>query len=237
MRKLKKPANVSKAALDLIECMDFPSQPRPTKVKRLTKEQAHLDFHIKKLNADSDKQIVVGEVYTPYIIDTHSEMMLPEDVEVMAHRFLMDHRNGYIDVMHNNKLIKACLIESYIAKANDPDGYTEGAWVAAVKIMDDEHWADIKAGKYNGFSIEAYVYKVSAEVEYDYLPVHYGFVEKNDGHDHVFYVEVDSIGRVIRGVTSHDDGHSHEIKAGTATDFSNDPDVKPHAHRYFLNEL
>ena len=103
--------------------------------------------------------------------------------------------------------------------------------------MDDAHWADIRAGKYNGFSIEAYVYKVEAEVEYDYLPIHYGFVEKNDGHDHAFYVEVDDIGRVIKGVTSADDGHSHEIKAGTATEFSNDPDNKPHAHRFFMNEI
>jgi hypothetical protein len=191
------------SATDLIATFDIGREgafdiSRKSGVKKLQSELRSLDYHIRKYDASSDEQIVTGEVYTPYIIDTHLEMMLPEDVRVMCHRFLMDHRNGYIDVMHNNKPVRACIVESYIAKAGDPDGYAEGSWVASVKILDDNHWADIKAGKYNGFSIEAYVYKVMAEVEYDYLPMHFGFVEKNDGHDHAFYVEVNSMGRVTR---------------------------------------
>jgi hypothetical protein len=180
-----------------------------------------------------DERIVKGEVYAPYIIDSHGEMMLPEDVELMAHRFLIADKNKFIDVMHNNKPIKASVVESYIAKADDPD-YTEGAWVMAVKVFDDDIWEQAKSGKLNGYSFEAMVYKYDAEVTYDYVPVHVGFVEENDGHFHAFYVEINKDGRVTGGQTGPggDDNHSHSILSGTATELS-----KSHAHRYFLNEL
>jgi hypothetical protein len=203
---------------------------------RTTKRASALraDVSIKAVN--DDEQIVYGEVYAPYVIDSHGEMMLPEDVRKLAHRFLQAKKTDRIDIMHNNKAIHASMVESYIAKAGDPD-YAEGAWVLAVKINDSAVWADIKAGKLNGYSLEAMVYKRQAEVVFDYLPFHYGFTEENDGHFHAFFVEVDKKGNVIGGYSSEDadaDGvlHSHDVLAGTATASSN-----KHAHRYFLNEI
>lgn len=183
-----------------------------------------------------DEQIVIGEVYAPYVLDSHREMMLPEDVQKLAHRFLLEKKTDRIDIMHNNKAIKASMVESYIAKAGDPD-FAEGAWVLAVKIFDEKIWADVKAGRLNGYSLEALVYKQEAEVIYDYLPLHYGMTEENDGHFHAFLVEVDKNGCVIGGYTSEEEDsegnlHSHDVRAGTATDKSNE-----HAHRYFLNEI
>jgi hypothetical protein len=196
-----------------------------------------------KLNAplritkvQGDQQIVTGEVYAPYVIDSHGEMMLPEDIVKLAHRTLLNSKHHSIDVMHDNKQIKASIVESYIAKANDPD-YAEGAWVLSVKIMDDDVWAMVKAGKLNGYSLEAMVYKYEADVVYDYLGMHYGIVEENNGHFHSFIVKVDEEGRVIGGHTSDAEDengvvHSHRIAAGTATRASN-----KHSHRYFLNEI
>lgn len=194
----------------------------------------HSEYTIKSTSVM--EQIVYGEVYAPYVIDSHGEMMLPEDIRKLAHRFLIAQKNHYIDIMHNNKAVQASIVESYIAKAGDPD-YDEGAWVLAVKVFDDDVWSDIMAGKLNGYSLEAMVYKYDAEVVYDYLPLHIGFVEENDGHYHSFYVEVDKDGRVLGGHTSIEkdaDGveHEHNIIAGTATNISN-----KHAHRYFLNEI
>lgn len=192
------------------------------------------EFAIKKV--DSDEKIVYGEVYAPFVIDSHGEMMLPEAVKQLCHRFMIEKKTDRIDLMHNNKPINASMVESYIAKVNDPD-YTEGAWVLAVKIFDGDVWVDIKAGKLNGYSLEAMVFKVEADVVYDYLPLHYGFTEENGGHSHAFFVEVDKDGSVIGGYTSEEedeDGvlHSHDVLAGTATERSN-----KHAHRYFLNEI
>lgn len=187
-------------------------------------------------SVDRMEQIVTGEVYAPYVIDSHGEMMLPEDIKKMAHRFLIANKNHFIDMMHNNKVVQASVVESYIAKANDPD-YTEGAWVLSVKIFDENVWGDVLEGKLNGYSFEAMVYKVDAEVVYDYLPLHIGFTEENDGHFHAFYVEVDENGRVIGGKTSVETDsagrqHDHKMLYGTATQ-----NAEHGAHRYFLNEI
>lgn len=231
-------ANVAKE-LELPDVQAPGSRVRSGKsgIKKGRLVETSLQFSVKKFVTNNDRRIVTGEVYSPFVIDTHDEMMLPDDVEIMAHRFLADNRNQYIDVMHDNKLVRATIIESYIAKVNDPDGYSEGAWVASIYVDDEDLWQRIRAGELNGFSIEAWVFKVDAEIEYDYLPMHYGFTEENAGHDHAFYVEVDEIGRVTRGFTSVDDGHFHEILAGTATELSNDPQGIRHAHRYFLQEI
>lgn len=185
---------------------------------------------------DQMEQIVYGEVYAPYVIDSHGEMMLPEDIRKMAHRFLISQKNHFIDMMHNNNPVEASVVESYIAKADDKD-YAEGAWVLGVKIFDSAIWAKVMAGELNGYSFEAMVYKVDAEVVYEYLPLHIGFTEENDGHSHAFYVEVDKDGRVIGGYTSSAPGadgveHEHKIFAGTATERANS-----HGHRFFMNEI
>jgi hypothetical protein len=217
---------------DLDKLVSIKNLRQATTKRRSSKLQATLT--IKKVQGD--QQIVTGEVYAPYVIDSHGEMMLPEDIVKLAHRTLLNSKNHSIDVMHDNKQIKASIVESYIAKKNDPD-YAEGAWVLSIKIMDDNVWAMIKAGKLNGYSLEAMVYKYEADVVYDYLSIHYGVTEENDGHFHSFIVKVDEEGRVIGGSTSEaedEDGvtHSHRIRAGTATRASN-----KHSHRYFLNEI
>lgn len=202
--------------------------------KNATRSRMSASFTIKKV--DGDKQIVIGEVYAPYVIDSHGEMMLPEDIVKLAHRTLLEKKNHDFDIMHNGKAVKASIIESYIARKLDPD-YTEGAWVLAVKILDEPIWQMVKAGKLNGYSLEAMVYKYEAEVTYDYQALHFGITEENDGHFHSFFVEVDKNGRVIGGTTSEEDdedgvSHTHKILAGTATKASN-----KHSHRYFLNEI
>lgn len=193
------------------------------------------DYKIHKVT-DAMEQIVEGEVYAPFVLDSHGELMLPEDIRKLAHRFLIAQKNHYIDVMHNNNAVEASIVESFIARKGDPD-YAEGSWVLATKIFDENTWQDILDGKLNGYSLEAMVYKVQSEIVYDYLPIHIGFVEENDGHYHSFYVEVDKDGRVIGGYTSEaadDNGevHTHKINFGTATEHSN-----KHNHRYFLNEI
>lgn len=181
------------------------------------------------VKAEGDKQIVYGEVYAPNRLDTQGEMMLAEDIELMAHRFLMLPQGTQIDVKHNNVAIKAYVVESFIAREGDPD-YTPGAWVLGVKIEDADVWADIRSGKLNGFSFQAMTKHVEATVEVEYVRDHVGKTEENDGHDHYFFVTIDETGRVTGGRTSKAaDGHFHVIKTGSKTEQSND-----HGHRYFL---
>ncbi len=184
--------------------------------------------HVKK--TDVEKRMVYGEVYAPYQLDTHGEMMLPEDIEKIAHRFLQLDLGSVIDVQHDNVPRDAVPVESFIARDNDPD-FASGAWVLGVKILDEQLWEDCKSGKYNGFSFEAMVKKIVAVIDYEVLRDNFGETERNLDHTHLFWVELNDDGVVIGGRTTTDYGHSHEIVAGTATEMSGNP---PHTHRIFV---
>lgn len=183
-------------------------------------------------SVDVPKRIVTGEVYPPYIIDSHGDMMEPEDVEYMAHKFLeLDFANAF-DVMHDNVAIKAKPVESWIARGH-PD-YNEGAWVLSTKVLDDNAWKRAESGDLGGYSIEAYVRKVEAIVEYTVEPNVFGYVEAHKDHDHAFFAFVNKDGVVTGGYTSidrdaHGVPHRHIIRNATRTEEAED-----HTHRYFL---
>ena len=183
-------------------------------------------FLIKK--ADQEKMIVYGEVYAPEVVDSHGDAMTAEEIEKLAHLFLIEMRNHNIDLQHNNKPVQASVVESFIAREGDPI-YTPGAWVMGTKIFDEDLWADIKKGVYNGYSMEVLVNKKKETVTVLIQNDLFGYTVVNDGHEHAFYVKMSDDGRVIGGRTSYDDGHYHEIKYGTATEEENG-----HSHRYVL---
>jgi hypothetical protein len=175
-----------------------------------------------------EKQIVYGEVYIPNVVDTHDEMMLAEDIEIMAHRFMARLKNDQIDLQHDNRVVKAVVVESFIAREGDPT-FQVGSWVIAVKIDDTELWNAVKTGVYNGFSVETFISKQEAEVEFSFYPQVFGFTEKADGHEHAFFIQMDDEGSVVGGSTSDEAGHSHLIEFATATELA-----EKHAHRIAL---
>lgn len=193
--------------------------------KELPLELIRLSVRIRKL--DEEKQIATGEVYAPFVIDSHGDMMEPEDVELIAHRFLANTLNDRIDIMHNNRPANAVAVESFISKGSED--FNEGAWVLSVKVNDDDVWEDIRVGKLSGYSLEAMVKKVPALVELEIQNHVFGVVEENDGHDHAFFVKVNDDGRVEGGQTSEDEDHDHAIGAGGSTETA-----EKHRHRYFL---
>lgn len=183
-------------------------------------------FKIRKL--DEEKHIVTGVVYAPNVLDTHGEMMLKEDVELLAHRYLQHHMlSESIDTNHENNPVNAYPVESFIARAGDPD-YPEGAWVLAVKVEDTALWKALKIGEYNGYSFEAYVTATAAVAELEVAPEIVGETEVAEDHTHFFVAQLDDDGKVRKGRTSTTNGHSHEIKRASATEVANG-----HSHRFF----
>lgn len=184
---------------------------------------------IKRISED-DERYVEGVVYAPYQLDTYGEFMTPADVKVLAHRFLEDVTlAASIDTMHDNAANGSKPVQSFISVKNDPRGYPEDSWVLGVKVYDDSVWEKVKKGDISGFSFEAYVKKVPAVIEVQYYPQIPGLTEESEGHRHYYVVDLDDYGRVRRGWTSEDNGHSHIIVAGTATE-----ETDGHSHRYFL---
>ncbi|MGE5551509.1 MAG: XkdF-like putative serine protease domain-containing protein [Bacteroidota bacterium] len=101
---------------------------------------------------DSAQQIVYGEVYIPNVRDTHGNWMTAEEIEKMAHRFLMKFRNTQIDLQHDMEPDEGAVVESFIARENDPD-FTPGAWVLATKVFKTETWTAIMNGEITGYSL------------------------------------------------------------------------------------
>lgn len=128
-----------------------------THTKPATKEKKVEDYKIEKSipikKYDKMKKIVYGEVYVPDEVDTQGDFMSKEEIEKMAHRFLMECRQ--MDQEHNEIPGVAVPVESFIAREGDPD-FKEGAWVLAVKVLDEELWGRIMSGEITGYSFQGY---------------------------------------------------------------------------------
>lgn len=177
---------------------------------------------------DDDKRLVTGEVYAPNVIDVHGAMMLKADVTLLAHRFLEQcNMKTAVDRQHSQKSESCVVVESYIAEGH-PE-YTEGAWVATVRVDDDTLWQAVKSGEVNGFSFDVWAFRKQAVVEVLIDPTVVGQTEESNSHTHFFFAKVNDDGKIVSGRTSTENGHSHEILRGTATEMTDG-----HSHRFFV---
>jgi len=175
-----------------------------------------------------EQQIVWAEVYAPNRPDADGEFMSIEGIRELAYQFMVSGAIHSFDLQHNEKTEKGLLlVESFIARDNDPD-FIPGSWVVAMHVADAKMWARIKAGEFNGFSIQALVYKDKTDVTVDIPDLVSGITsEASDGHTHTFSVTFDKNGKFKGGTTSVVNGHSHPILAGTITQR-----VNGHIHRF-----
>ena len=184
--------------------------------------------------ADDDQRLVYGSVYSPDLPDTDAEFMTADEIQKMAHDFLMEGLVHAIDTNHNLQENGSSVVESFIARKGDPD-FKEGSWVLGVKVSEDL-WPMVKSGELNGFSMYGHGTKLAKEIEFELPPggVVKGETEENEDHLHTYMIKFDTkTGEFIGGVTDdHKDGSSgHIIKRGTVTEVSNG-----HSHRYAISD-
>lgn len=182
------------------------------------------------------ERLVYGEVYAPLQVDTDEEAMTAEEIKKMAHGFLMDGFTSKIDVNHQQQESGCLIVESFLARKNDPDNFVEGSWVLGVKVLPDELWEAIQKGELNGFSFGGSApAKETITVLVSMTRRMVGSCEKSeDGgllppHDHSIDIEFDKDGTVTKGETSFDLGHKHSIQRTTATE-----KAMEHSHRLIL---
>lgn len=87
-----------------------------------------------------------GERYVYFSEDTikhFAELLLNKPTE----KFNLDHTDNYIN---------ANIVESYFTDEPNEFDVPKNSWVIALKIKDKEVWENIKAGTFQGFSIEGY---------------------------------------------------------------------------------
>ena len=185
---------------------------------------------------DQDQRLVYGDVYKPFDLDSDGECMTHEDVVEMAHNFMAHGRVNKVDVGHSLEESGVLVVESFIAKENDPDGFVPGAWVIGVKVIPDEIWDKVKKCELNAFSFYGSVERVPHEAEVTIARKVTGTTEKNtDGfvpeHHHEVDIELDENGRVQHATVGEAQEHTHTVSKVGATD-----SAIGHSHRMIIEE-
>lgn len=190
----------------------------------------------KAILKSEDERLVYGEVYLPMDVDSDDEAMTKEEIRKMAHAFLFKGLTESIDENHNCIVSGCRVVESYIAKANDPDGFVEGSWVLGVKVVDDDLWAKVKSGDINGYSFQGAGQTITLKTKIKMPIAGSGFTELSTddllpAHNHSITVAFTKSGRIIAGETGETLSHTHKFKAATATGASFD-----HSHRLMFED-
>lgn len=187
------------------------------------------------LTKDSDgfERVVLGEVLVPEEPNVYGDFHTKENIREWAYQYMATIGEWYLDREHEgsptlNDNGKIVIVESFIARAGDPD-FIEGSWVLGSWIRDDEIWELILEGQLNGYSWEAMIAALPFEIDAPSNKFVYGETQPHmiDGHKHRFFVILDVNGRAIAGGTSFDDGHYHPIRSHTFTEEADD-----HIHTY-----
>lgn len=135
---------------------------------------------------DEDERIVSGPLMVPgkkiYRRDGDNEYLVSfsaDTIKAIAMKFMRKRYQGNVNIMHDGEQVVpgAVLFETWIKDTKrgvgGMDGYDDlpdGTWFGSIKIEDDATWADVKAGKLQGFSVEGvfgYVRERETEIEAD----------------------------------------------------------------------
>jgi len=179
---------------------------------------------------DDEEQLVFGEVYAPGFPDSQGDFMTKAAIKKMAYNFMKKSRMGNIDTQHDQVIKGSHVVESFIAR-DDDSLFIPGSWVLGVKC-DDAEWAMVKSGEINGFSLDGMAARNPVMLDIEIPDILKGETTEADSHSHTFFVKFDDSGNFLGGHTSPGrDGHIHQIKAGTCTEFTNG-----HNHRFSFVE-
>jgi hypothetical protein len=175
------------------------------------------DFRLDR-GDDGYERIVYAEVLVPETLNAYDDYFTEKSVREFAYAYMI---NGFaIDVEHDENDIsgKAYVVESFIARTNDPD-FIEGSWVMGMYIKDDDLWEQVKNRELNGFSFQAMVKMFGIEIDIPFENNVTGVVESDpiDGHSHEFFVMLDDDGKIISGGTTETNEHTHDITRHTFT--------------------
>jgi hypothetical protein len=177
-------------------------------------------------------RLVTGEVYVPFRLDAENEFMRPEEIQKAAFAFMELSRTGNVDEEHNLSGSSDVVVESYIARDNDPHGFIPGSWIATGRVTDDERWEKVLRGELNGWSMYGKGVKIPCRVEVSALVKYEGTTEENlsgDSHTHDLVLTFDELGRVVPAQTTVKNDHFHLVSRTTATEMEHD-----HAHRFHI---
>lgn len=117
-------------------------------VKRLSKVKILRD-------EETEERFVYGIAMEPDATDSHGDFQTSATIKVAAHGFMEDY--GNVGLQHRKFINgKVKILESAITMSDFMFGgekVVKGTWIFAVRVLDDDLWAAVKAGDIGGFSI------------------------------------------------------------------------------------
>lgn len=131
------------------------------------KEHQPMQFQV----ADEEQRILLGVImradFPMYRVGTSGyEYYIKyskETIAKMARKMLDDKTFNYVDTEHNNQCVDGVKLEELFIKDIDrginPVGFENienGSLFGKYRVLNDEVWADVKADKFKGFSLEGY---------------------------------------------------------------------------------
>jgi uracil-DNA glycosylase len=132
-------------------------------IKKEVEVEGENTFHYTILWKSDEKQLITGVVMEPDVVDTQGDMTSADEIEKAAHFYLTNSR--VVGDEHTDIADDVEVVESYLA----PDDMTlegqavrKGSWLMTVHVKSSDRWAEVKDGKYNGFSIGAMAHRVTA---------------------------------------------------------------------------
>ena len=109
------------------------------------------------VKTDNAQRLVYLIVVKPNILDTDEQWFPIEDVEVMAHRFLVRYSLGEAHIFeeHSKKTSGVFVAQSYIAPVDfilNDRSIVQGTWMVVLYVPNDEIWEKILNGELTGAS-------------------------------------------------------------------------------------
>jgi site-specific DNA-adenine methylase len=102
-----------------------------------------------------EERYVLGIVLEPETVDTQDDIYSAAEIRDAAHRFMEQYQN--IGLMHRGLVNgKVKILESYLAPTSfalDGAQVRRGTWLLAVRVLDNDLWAQIKSGELTGLSM------------------------------------------------------------------------------------
>ena len=131
------------------------------------KQRQPMQFQV----ADEEQRILLGVImradHPIYRVDydgyEYYVKYTKETIAKMARKMLEDYTFNYVDTEHNNQCVSGVKLEELFIKDTEkginPVGFENienGSLFGKYRVQNDKVWANVKAGKFKGFSLEGY---------------------------------------------------------------------------------
>lgn len=124
---------------------------------------------VKYLFSGDEKREVIGAAMIPDLPiyrkdeetgEEYEVVFKPETIRTIAQTFFRKNFQSNLNIQHTANDANSFVFQSFIVDSekgiNSPKGLNlpDGSWVIGVKILSTDLWNEVKAGKFQGFSVE-----------------------------------------------------------------------------------